>query len=38
LVGLAKNEFEITIGQAQGLRTVTRQEAEQIFQRMNGNW
>jgi uncharacterized oxidoreductase len=38
LSGLAKDEFEIAVGQAQGLRTGTRQEAEQIFQRMNGNW
>ena len=38
LSGLAKDEYEIAVGQAQGLRTGTRQEAEQIFQRMNGNW
>jgi uncharacterized oxidoreductase len=38
LVGLAKDEYEIAVGQAQGLRSGTRQEAEQIFQRMNGNW
>jgi uncharacterized oxidoreductase len=38
LIGLGKDEFEITVGQSQGLRTNTRQEAEQIFQRMNGNW
>ena len=38
LAGLAKNEFEIAVGQAQGLRSGTRKEAEQIFQRMNGNW
>ena len=38
LVGLAKDEYEIAMGQAQGLRTGTRQEAEQIFQRMNENW
>ncbi|HEY5271042.1 MAG TPA: SDR family oxidoreductase [Anaerolineales bacterium] len=37
LAGLAKDEYEIAVGQAQGLRTGTRQEAEQIFQRMNGN-
>jgi uncharacterized oxidoreductase len=38
LAGLLKNEDEITVGQAQGLRAGTRQEADQIFQRMNGNW
>jgi uncharacterized oxidoreductase len=38
LAGLAKDEFEITIGQSQGLRTHTVQEAEELFQRMNGNW
>jgi uncharacterized oxidoreductase len=38
LAGLAKDEFEITIGQAQGLRSGTRQESEQVFQRMNGPW
>ncbi|HEX7540572.1 MAG TPA: SDR family NAD(P)-dependent oxidoreductase, partial [Anaerolineales bacterium] len=38
LYGLKKDEYEIAVGQAQGLRTGTRQEAEQIFQRMNGNW
>ena len=38
LAGLAKDEFEITIGQSQGLRTRTPQEAEELFQRMNGNW
>jgi uncharacterized oxidoreductase len=38
LVGLAKDEYEIAVGQAQGLRAGTRQKAEQIFQRMNGNW
>jgi hypothetical protein len=26
------------VRQAQGLRTATRQEVEQIFQRMNENW
>jgi len=38
LAGMVKEEFEIAIGQAQGLRMLTRQEAEQIFQRMNGSW
>jgi uncharacterized oxidoreductase len=38
LTGLAKDEFEIAVGQAKGLRAGTRQEAEQIFQRMNGNF
>ncbi len=38
LAGMAKDEFEITIGQSQGLRDGTRQEAELIFQRMNGQW
>lgn len=38
LAGLRKDEYEIAVGQAQGLRAGTRQEAEQIFQRMNGNW
>ena len=38
LAGLAMDEFEITIGQSQGLRTRTPQEAEELFQRMNGNW
>jgi uncharacterized oxidoreductase len=38
LAGLSKDEFEIAIGQAQGLRGGTRQESEQIFQRMNGHW
>jgi short-subunit dehydrogenase involved in D-alanine esterification of teichoic acids len=38
LAGFANDEYEITIGQAQGLREGTRQESEQIFQRMNGHW
>ena len=38
LEGMLKDEFEIAIGQAQGLRSGTRLEAELIFQRMNGNW
>ncbi len=38
LAGLDADEFEITVGQSRGLRTNTPQEAEQIFQRMNGNW
>jgi uncharacterized oxidoreductase len=38
LAGLAKDESEIAVGQAQGLRAGTRQQAGQIFQRMNGNW
>ena len=37
LAGLAKDEYEITVGQAMGLRTASPQEAGQIFQRMNGN-
>jgi uncharacterized oxidoreductase len=37
LVDLAKDDYEIAIGQAQGLREGTRQESEQIFQRMNGH-
>ena len=32
------NTILITVGQAQGLRAGAPQEAEQIFQRMNGNW
>ena len=36
--GMAKDEFEIAIGQAQGLRSASPQEAGQIFLRMNGNW
>jgi len=38
LAGMARDEHEITVGQAQGLRAGTVKEAEQIFQRMNGNW
>jgi uncharacterized oxidoreductase len=38
LAGLSNDQFEISIGQAQGLRMGTPQDAEQIFQRMNGNW
>jgi uncharacterized oxidoreductase len=38
LAGLVKNEPEIAIGQAQGLRGGTRAESEQMFQRMNGHW
>ena len=38
LAGLSKDDYEIAVGQAQGLRAGNRQEAEQIFQRMNGNW
>lgn len=38
LTGLAKDEFEITIGQSQDLRNRTPQEAQELFQRMNGNW
>ena len=37
LDGLSKGEYEIAMGQAQDLRTVTGQEVEQIFQRKNGN-
>ena len=37
LAGLAKDEYEITVGQAQGLRSGTHQEAAHIFARMNGN-
>jgi uncharacterized oxidoreductase len=36
LAGIGKDEFEIPIGQAQGLRSVISQEADQIFQHMNG--
>jgi uncharacterized oxidoreductase len=36
LVGLKKEETEITVGQAQGLRNLDRQEAEKMFLRMNG--
>ena len=38
LTGLEKDEFEITVGQSQGLRNRTPQEAQELFQRMNGNW
>jgi len=38
LSGLVKDEFEITIGQSQGLRTRTPKESEQLFERMNRNW
>ncbi len=38
IAGMARDEFEIAVGQAQGLRSASAQEAEQIFQRMNGNW
>ncbi len=38
LTGLSKDEFEIGVGQAQGIRMGTPQEVGQIFQRMNGNW
>ena len=38
LAGMAKDEFEITVGQSQGLRTASLAEVEQIFQRMNGGW
>ncbi len=37
LAGIGKDEFEIPVGQAQGLRSVISREADQIFQRMNGN-
>jgi uncharacterized oxidoreductase len=37
LASLVKDEYEITIGQAQGLRAVTREDSEKMFQRMNGN-
>jgi uncharacterized oxidoreductase len=37
LAGLAKDEFEIVIGQARNLHGGNRQETEQIFQRMNGH-
>jgi uncharacterized oxidoreductase len=33
-----EDEYEITMGQSQGLRTRNQRDAEQIFQRMNGNW
>ena len=38
LAGLAKDEYEITIGQSQDLRNRTPWEAEELFERMNGNW
>lgn len=38
LIGMAKDEYEIGIGQSQGLRNATRAEVDQIFQRMNGSW
>ncbi len=38
LDGMANDEYEIVAGQAKGLRSATGPEAEQIFQRMNGNW
>jgi uncharacterized oxidoreductase len=37
LAGLAKNEFEIAVGQAQSLSSADRAEAAQMFQRMNGD-
>jgi uncharacterized oxidoreductase len=38
IAGMARDEVEIAVGQAQGLRSASAQEAEQIFQRMNGTW
>jgi uncharacterized oxidoreductase len=38
MAGLTADNYEITIGQAKSLRTRTSQEAEQLFQQMNGNW
>ncbi len=34
---MAKGEMEIAIGQAEDLRSATPDQAEQVFQRMNGN-
>jgi uncharacterized oxidoreductase len=38
IAGITRDEYEIAVGQAQALRSASAQEAEQIFQRMNGNW
>jgi len=37
LAGLAKDDYEITVGQSQGLRNCSTKEAQELFQRMNGN-
>jgi uncharacterized oxidoreductase len=37
LRGLAEDEFEIAVGQAQWLRTGARTDPESVFQRMNGH-
>lgn len=36
LIGLKNDDPEITVGQSQGLRNLNREEAEKLFQRMNG--
>jgi uncharacterized oxidoreductase len=38
LAGIARDEFEIAVGQAQGLHSVISPQADAIFQRMNENW
>ena len=38
LAGIARDEVEIAVGQAQGLHSVIGPQADAIFQRMNGNW
>ena len=38
LAGLENDDYEIAIGQAQGLRSSSSAEKAQIFTRMNGNW
>jgi hypothetical protein len=35
---LAKDEYAITVGQAQGLHSGTPQEVAHFFARMNGDW
>jgi uncharacterized oxidoreductase len=37
LKGLAEDEYELAIGQAQGLRRGSREDLDQIFQRMNSH-
>ena len=37
LAGLARDEFEIAVGQALGLSSANRPDAGQMFQRMNGD-
>jgi hypothetical protein len=36
--GKKNDEFEIVVGQAQGLRDGTREQTQLIFLWMNGNW